>query len=90
MAMINDKGVHYIYRLLHACVYIYMYSREVGRDQHEYTMFISVGSAYRDWSIWRYGLVGEGLTSSSVLVVKSHNAVRMWTNQSINDPDQVN
>ncbi len=51
---------------------------------------IPVGSAYCDWSIWRSGSVGEGLTSSSVLVVKSHNTVSMWTNQSINDPDWVN
>ena len=56
----------------------------------DYTTSIPVGSAYHDWNIWRSGSVGEGLTSSSVLVVKSHNAVSMWTNQSINDPDWVN
>ena len=31
------------------------------------------GSVYCDTSIWRAGMIGEGVKSSSVLVVKSHN-----------------
>ena len=30
------------------------------------------GSVYCDTSIWRAGMIGEGINNSSVLVVKSH------------------
>ncbi len=48
-----------------------------------YTIHVPVGSHYQDWSIWHSGSVGEGITSSAVLVVKSHNVAHVWTTQSL-------
>ena len=68
-------------------------------DQKRYTLLsksfvlfpilVSVGAVYCDGGIWRSGSFGEGITSSNVLVVKSHDIGRVWTKQSIKDPDWV-
>ena len=50
---------------------------------------VPVGSVYCDESIWFAGSVGEGIKSSNVLVVKSHNHDRDWAKQSTNDSDWV-
>jgi len=65
------------------CVYTHV---ELGAI---YTIHVPVGSKYHDWSIWHSGSVGEGITSSAVLVVKSHDIGRDWEKKSTNDPDRV-
>jgi hypothetical protein len=39
---------------------------------------ICTGSVYCDGLIWKSGSVGEGINSSSVLVVKTHNSRQHW------------
>ena len=69
MCMLNYA---YVCMCLHTC--------EVGSNIHYH---VPVGSHYQDWSIWHSGSVGEGITSSAVLVVKSHNVAHVWTTQSL-------
>ena len=40
-------------------------------------MIIFIGAVYCDGSYSKSGMVGEGITSSSVLVVKTHDNVRI-------------
>jgi hypothetical protein len=48
---------------------------------------ICTGSVYCDGLIWKSGSVGEGINSSSVLVVKTHNSQQHWVKQNCCNPN---
>jgi hypothetical protein len=48
---------------------------------------ICTGSVYCDGLIWKSGSVGEGINSSSVLVVKTHSSLQSWVEQKCSNPN---
>ena len=44
---------------------------------------------YCDGLIWKSGSVGEGINSSSVLVVKTHRSWQHWVKQTCSNPNSV-